>query len=64
MKPLYDFPSLLENMRTMLYDRTQGSRLLYTTWAGAYRSSPIESLRLRIVTQERFLLSFTFTELS
>ena len=29
--PLYDFPSLLQNMRTMLYDRTQSSRLLYTT---------------------------------
>ena len=28
---LYDFPSLIQNMRTMLYDRTQSSRLLYTT---------------------------------
>ena len=39
-------------MRTMLYDRTQSSRLLYTTQAGAYRSSPIEPLRSRIVTIE------------
>ena len=37
-------------MRTILYDRTQGSQLLYTTWTGAYRSSSIESLRPRIVT--------------
>ena len=48
--PLYDFPSLLQNMRTMLYDRTQGSRLSYTTWTGAYSSSPIEPLLSSIVT--------------
>ena len=48
--PLYDFPSLLQNMRTMLYDRTQSSQLSYATQAGAYRSSPIEPLRPRIVT--------------
>ena len=48
--PLYDFPSLLQYMRKMLYERTQSSRLLYTTSAGAYRSSPIEPLRSRIVT--------------
>ena len=29
--PLYDFPSLLQIMKTMLYDRTQSSQLLYTT---------------------------------
>ena len=29
--PLYDFPSLLHDRRTMLYDRTQSSQLLYTT---------------------------------
>ena len=34
----------------MLYDRAQSSRLLYTIKAGAYRSSPIEPLRSRIVT--------------
>ena len=48
--PLYDFPSLLQNMGKMLYDRTQSSRLLYTTQTEAYRSSPIEPLRSRIVT--------------
>ena len=37
----------------MLYDRTQGSRLLYTTWGGPYWSSPIEPLRSRIVTGSR-----------